>query len=109
MSAERNVLVTGVSRGIGRAIATRLLEDGWLVHGTYRVDSDAADSLSRSFPTLVLHQADLSLDSDLDGLIAALGGIERFGRHFTTGCIDLDAVRANLTCFANPCVYAKAE
>jgi 3-oxoacyl-[acyl-carrier protein] reductase len=93
MSTERTVLVTGVSRGIGRAIATRLLEDGWLVHGTYRQQSDAAESLSRSFPRLVLHQADLSLDADLEGLLAALGGIELDGLVNNAGVIhfeDLD-------------------
>ncbi len=32
-------LVTGISRGIGHAIATRLLSDGWEVEGTYRRES----------------------------------------------------------------------
>jgi 3-oxoacyl-[acyl-carrier protein] reductase len=79
MSGERNALVTGVSRGIGRAIATRLLADGWLVHGTYRAEADAARSLQESYPSLVLHQVDLALDADVQRLLDELGGVELSG------------------------------
>jgi NAD(P)-dependent dehydrogenase (short-subunit alcohol dehydrogenase family) len=94
MNAERNVLVTGVSRGIGRAIATRLLKDGWRVQGTYRAEAEAAESLRGEFPALTLHQVDLSLDADVERLLGALEGIELNGIVNNAGVIhyeDLDS------------------
>src|SRR5215212_8530385 len=41
--ADRIALVTGASRGIGRAIAVRLAQDGALVGVHYRVERDRAE------------------------------------------------------------------
>lgn len=38
----RSALITGVSSGIGQALAKHLLDDGWLVFGSVRDHSDAA-------------------------------------------------------------------
>lgn len=45
MAHAKAALVTGSSRGIGRAIATRLGADGMNVVVNYRVDRDAADEV----------------------------------------------------------------
>lgn len=42
---RNTVLVTGGTRGIGRAIVTRMVADGWHVAFTYRSEQAAADGL----------------------------------------------------------------
>jgi 3-oxoacyl-[acyl-carrier protein] reductase len=46
---ERAILVTGSTRGIGRAIATRLLEEGAVV-GIHGRDAATAESVARELP-----------------------------------------------------------
>jgi 3-hydroxybutyrate dehydrogenase len=77
MKEERAVLVTGAARGIGRAIAQRLQDDGLRVLACdLEPDADGPG---------VPHAADLSTREGNRGAVAAV--IERFGR--------LDAVVAN--------------
>ena len=47
MSEQRRVLVTGGSRGIGRAVALRLADDGFEVAFCYRTESAAAEETAR--------------------------------------------------------------
>ncbi|GAA3761836.1 SDR family oxidoreductase [Plantactinospora mayteni] len=54
----RTALVTGGSRGIGRAIVGRLAEAGARVVFTYRDDREAADELVRRFEGTVAVRAD---------------------------------------------------
>lgn len=54
----KTALVTGGSRGIGRAIVTRLARDGARVVFTYRQNRDAAEELAQQFPGTVPVQAD---------------------------------------------------
>ncbi len=59
---ERRVLVTGSSRGIGRAIASRLANDGWSVAVHYGTEKSEADKVRRSLGARCsgIYEADLS-------------------------------------------------
>ncbi len=53
------VIVTGASRGIGRAIAIQLAQAGYEIHGVYNSSKDAADQLAKD-QGIIFHQVDLS-------------------------------------------------
>ena len=78
-----NVLITGVSGGIGKGLAEKLLKTGSSIIGLDRVISDEIKSVAKQYPgKLFLHQADL-LDSDnlgtlIKGLVDEHGAIGGF-------------------------------
>ena len=75
-------LVTGASRGIGRAIALRLAAEGANVVVNYNANADAANEVAQAIRSTGAEaevvQADVSVAPDVDRLVqAALG---KFGR-----------------------------
>ncbi|MBN8867792.1 MAG: SDR family oxidoreductase [Solirubrobacterales bacterium] len=70
-------IVTGVSRGIGKAIADRLLEDGYAVVGCARRPGEAAAALAHAGDRAVGVEADVSKAEDAKRL--ADTALERFG------------------------------
>jgi NAD(P)-dependent dehydrogenase (short-subunit alcohol dehydrogenase family) len=83
-------LVTGVSRGIGRAIAARLLDDGWEVLGTYRSGEDAAHAFAEHYERLAVYRADLALDADVEALLSAVGDRQLGGLVNNAGMIHME-------------------
>lgn len=66
--AGKTAVVTGGSRGIGRAIVRRLAADGARVVFSYRQDKAAADALAREFADAVVVRADQEDPASLDAL-----------------------------------------
>jgi NAD(P)-dependent dehydrogenase (short-subunit alcohol dehydrogenase family) len=59
--ADKTAIVTGISKGIGAAIAVRLAEDGYNVHGSYNSDKAGALAIQSKFPKKIkIYQADFS-------------------------------------------------
>ncbi|HEX3016623.1 MAG TPA: 3-oxoacyl-ACP reductase FabG [Caproicibacter sp.] len=78
----KKALVTGASRGIGRAVARRLCRDGFYVIINYaRSDSDANSLLnelnnSYSIKCAELYKSDISDRSQVEAMFCASGGID---------------------------------
>jgi NAD(P)-dependent dehydrogenase (short-subunit alcohol dehydrogenase family) len=76
MAERRVALVSGGTRGIGRAITERLLADGWSVMATYLNDTAAASELAAQLPGLQVLRSDASNPAD------CAQAVEECTRHF---------------------------
>ena len=87
MSLEGKIaVVTGASRGIGRAIALRLARDGALVCVNYHSNAEAAQSLVQEIE---------SAGGDAFALQADVGSVEQLGRFFEALDAELTARRGD--------------
>jgi 3-oxoacyl-[acyl-carrier protein] reductase len=71
----QTALVTGASRGIGRAIALLLAKEGAQVLLHYHSNRAAAESVARDVNSSQLLQADLRSPAEIDRMVASLAGI----------------------------------
>jgi 3-oxoacyl-[acyl-carrier protein] reductase len=72
------VLVTGGSRGIGRAIVELLAREGYCVHFLYRCRDDAAAAVCEAVHgaggTAIAHRCDITEASAVEEILASIGG-----------------------------------
>lgn len=66
--SRKRALVTGSSRGIGKAIAVRLAQDGWSVAIHYTSRPDEAAAVAEAIDASGVYQADLSDPGNADRL-----------------------------------------
>jgi len=78
MTDLRVALVTGGTKGIGRAIVERLLTDGWSVLTTYLNDEANAQQFAEGRDRLCVLRAEVSSTADCERAVAA--AIDRFGQ-----------------------------
>ena len=73
---EKIALVTGSSRGIGRAIARELAREGWKVCINYRVRRDCAESLLEEISAFggeaMIYGADVSRREEVNAMVSAV-------------------------------------
>ena len=73
---EKIALITGSSRGIGRAIARELAREGWKVCINYRVRRDCAESLLEEISAFggeaMIYGADVSRREEVNAMVAAV-------------------------------------
>ena len=82
MTPQRTAIITGASRGIGRAIALRLAHDGFSIVANYAGNTKAADALVAEIESAGGHaialQGDVAEPADMARVFDAAQ--ERFGR-----------------------------
>ena len=95
---KKTVVVTGANRGLGLEFTRRFLNNGDLVHATYRTEKGGLETLEQS--NLTCHRVDVRSDDDVMNFMNAIGtpidvlinnaGVAD-GRWPTLESIDLDA------------------
>ncbi len=80
---DKVLVVTGGSRGIGRAVALRAARAGWRVCFSYVAAKDAAESLVREIEaaggTALAVRSDVAVEADIPALFQAADGLGPLG------------------------------
>ena len=75
-TASRVAIVTGGTRGIGRAISERLLDDGWSVMATFHTDHDNAAAFAAGREMLAVRRMATSDAAECGAIVAE--AVQRF-------------------------------
>ena len=87
----KNVIVTGVSRGIGRGIAVHLASKGYKVYGTFNTGQVEADSLKQQLGSSIeLFQVDFTDRSGTKRFISEVSNVQLNGIVNNAGMIEFE-------------------
>ncbi len=68
----KNALVTGASRGIGKAVSELLCSEGYKVYGVYNQSQEQAEQIQKKLSNVEMLHCDLSNAGDVERLIKEL-------------------------------------
>lgn len=68
----KNILVSGVSRGMGKATARLLVREGYFVYGIYNTEKDEAEKLKSELKNMEIFQCDFSNRENTKSLVEKL-------------------------------------
>jgi 3-oxoacyl-[acyl-carrier protein] reductase len=72
----KNILVTGVSRGMGEATAKLLVYEGYFVYGVYNSNQKEAENLKKELQNIELFKCDFSKRKETETLIEKLKDVK---------------------------------
>ena len=84
----KNILVTGISSGIGKAICYQLVKDGYFVYGTYNSHKEEAEKIKDELKNVELFQVDFSKRENTQKLLEELKDIQFWGIVNNAGIIE---------------------
>lgn len=86
----KTIIVTGATRGIGRAITEKLISDGNTVYGVYKESSEQANELTAKYGDAIkLFQANLADEQQVQQLIEQLNDVQVDGIVNNAGIVYL--------------------
>lgn len=96
----KNVVVTGVSTGIGKGIASVMIKQGWRVFGSVRKDADARALRAELGDTFV----PLVFDIEHDDAIVAASAVVRthLAGQTLDGLVNNAGSRCPIRCWSRP-------
>lgn len=68
----KNILVTGISRGMGKATARVLVKEGYVVYGIYNTQKEEAEKLKDELKNIEIFQCDFSNRKNTEALVQTL-------------------------------------
>ena len=85
---DKIVIVSGASKGIGRATSLLLKEAGWEVHGLYNSDKASADQLA-SEHGIICHHVNLANRAETEAIAKELAALNPQGLVNNAGLLEL--------------------